>query len=409
MRVSVVLAGLSADTMRLQPWRSLTQVAVALASAGHSVELLTDRPIGGVAFPSVRLTTRAARVAWPEGRLAETAPDVVIWNTGATSLIRRRTHVRAGARHVAIFTSPLYRPADLLRVGGDLRSDPWSYAANGLGALLPRRLLAHRLAHAYDQVIFLAQSAAQALVEAGFPRDRALVVAPGRDADLQPAPPTASDLAAPEAPVSFLFAGSPAPIRGADLLLRAFAAARQSAPQARLVVLSRHERPALATRSADLVRLATRLDLLDTTEFVFGMLPRAEFLDRLRGADVMVLPFRLVPSEAPLAVIEAAGVGLPLIASDLAPIRDLAAPGSLLVRPVSVDALRDAIVRLATDPTARQIARAQAIAWHATWPTWAVAGARLATAIETGRPAVTAVAASPSTTDCADRAGETAA
>jgi phosphatidylinositol alpha-1,6-mannosyltransferase len=381
MRVSVVAQGLLNSNQRLQPWRYLTEVAVGLAAVGHEVEFLTDTPIDALELPGVAIW-RAATGSGVRGEalaahLRSGRPDVVLWNTGVTSALRSRPPILPGTRQFAVFTSPLYGAREIGRLGLAVLMDARSYAMHGIGSLVPRRRLAAYLASSFEGVVVLGRSAAAALVKSGLPADLVHLVPPGRDLDVETGPhrhPAATSL------VTFVFAGSPAHIRGADLVVRAFADAWATAPNARLMVLSRHDRPSLALRTESLVRLAESLRIQSVTEFVEGTLPRADFVAKLAAADVMVLPFRIVPSEAPLAVLEAAGAGLPLIASDLAPIRDLAAPESVLVPAGSRKALTAAIVRFATDADARTSAAGAAQDWYAAWPTWAETSRRMAAA-----------------------------
>jgi glycosyltransferase involved in cell wall biosynthesis len=119
----------------------------------------------------------------------------------------------------------------------------------------------------------------------------------------------------------------------------------------------------------------------DRVELVAGMLARDKFLESFARGDVLVLPFRLVPAEAPLAVLDAAGAHLPLVASAFPTIADLAAPGSVLVRPGDARDLAHAIDRLANDPTKREVMGRAAGMWHQAWPTWSETGAHLETLI----------------------------
>ncbi|MDQ1496643.1 MAG: D-inositol-3-phosphate glycosyltransferase, partial [Actinomycetota bacterium] len=230
MRVSVVVSGLGNSTQRLQPWRYLTEMAMGLAALGHEIEILTDGPteleLTGVRLWSARSERAGASNLRVNDRLRTNRPDIVLWNCGTTSALRAGPLRLPGTRNVAVFTSPLHEPAELARLGRAVIRQPSSYLALGLGSLIPRRYLARWLAASFDQIVFLGASTAAQLAVAGLPAGRSVVIPPGRDVDLQPAEPLTVDRVGLRGRVSFVFAGSPAPIRGADLLVRAFAGAR---------------------------------------------------------------------------------------------------------------------------------------------------------------------------------------
>lgn len=384
MRISVVAGGLDESTWRLQPWRYLWEAANELAARGHEVEILSEHASGlsgrvvGLQCVDVASVRPAGYSRDPVAHLRASRPDVILWNVGATSTILLQPPRLAGTRNVAVFTSPLYAASELRRVVTMILREPRSHIVHVAGAMVSPGTIARYLRTTYDRVIFPSRSLGTTLVQAGLSSEVVDIVPPGRDSDIQL---TNRPTRAVDTQLTFLFAGSPAPIRGADLLLRAFAMLGPAGLQARLVILSRHERSKLARQTAGLRLLARRLDLDSRVDLVEGVLPRRVFLDYLSRSDVVVLPFRLVPSVAPLAVLEAAGAGKPLIASAFSSIADLAAPGSLLVRPGDVRALARAIARLAADPAEREAMAGAADRWYASWPTWSEVGGRIQDAI----------------------------
>jgi phosphatidyl-myo-inositol dimannoside synthase len=372
MRISFVIAGLERSTWRLQPWRYFWEIAQGLSEQGHEVEIISQRATTVPLGAKGRLTRVDIDSVRPAGlgselgqHLVASRPEVIVWNVGATSAVGAHPPRVKGATNVAVFTSPRYDFGSVLRTGTAVLRRPRSYALHLAGAALPDRRVVAYLRNAFDHVVFSSPTSALDLVAAGLPPSMTSVLPPGRDNDIA-APPRHSTHGA----VSFLYAGSPTPIRGADVLIRAFAQMATHDSTSRLVVLSRHERPELARDSAGLGKLIDKLRIGHRVELVEGMLARPEFLRRLDAADVMVLPFRLVPSEAPLAVLEAAGAGKPLIASIWPSIADLAAPGSILVPAGNVAALAGAMDELAADPGRRRSLAATARDWYETWPVW---------------------------------------
>lgn len=138
---------------------------------------------------------------------------------------------------------------------------------------------------------------------------------------------------------------------GVDVLVEAAAALDDP----RIVVLVVGDGPArdrLAARANDLSRRGTRTRIVLT-----GRVPHARSRDHHAAIDVFCLPrrstavTRLVP---PLKPVEAMALGRPVVASDLAPLRELVAEDrGRLVPPGDADALAAAIRMLADDPDLR--------------------------------------------------------
>ncbi|MDQ4076871.1 MAG: glycosyltransferase, partial [Chloroflexota bacterium] len=154
--VCIVASGLTEKNVPLQPWRYLSEVAYHLAKRGHRVQVVTDGAVDGAyhdrlgGIPVHRLdTVRSFR--WHANSILETlleglAPEVLLWHTGLTSLLHQRITAPQRTRVVAVFTSPLYQPRDLLRLG--LRRVIRGYqlsAVHVLGTFAPRGIVRRAL------------------------------------------------------------------------------------------------------------------------------------------------------------------------------------------------------------------------------------------------------------------------
>lgn len=93
---------------------------------------------------------------------------------------------------------------------------------------------------------------------------------------------------------------------------------------------------------------------------LLGQVPREQVLDELVGADVFAFPSR---SEAlPLSVVEAAALGLPVVASRIAPNREVLADAAIYCDPEAVDEWAYALRRLRHDPDLGRRLSEQALA-----------------------------------------------
>jgi glycosyltransferase involved in cell wall biosynthesis len=88
----------------------------------------------------------------------------------------------------------------------------------------------------------------------------------------------------------------------------------------------------------------------ERVEIIGGWMDRKRYRDELRAADVVVLPFVLVPSELPVSVIECIACGTPVIATDIDGLPDAVGTAGVIVRSGSAAALAVAMRDLALDP-----------------------------------------------------------
>lgn len=156
-----------------------------------------------------------------------------------------------------------------------------------------------------------------------------------------------------------------APYKGQDVLLMAFARARERLPGLTLALCGRDQ---LGGR---LRAFARRLGLGGSVAFL-GQRPPEEVAALRRGCRFVVLPSRR--ENAPLALLEAMRDGKPAVASAVGGVPELARHGreALLVRPGDVEGLARALVRLSRDSALRARLGNAAARRSARW-TWAEA------------------------------------
>jgi glycosyltransferase involved in cell wall biosynthesis len=144
------------------------------------------------------------------------------------------------------------------------------------------------------------------------------------------------------------YAGHFYPWKGVDVLVRAVASTRD----VHLRLVGGH------AGEPDLARVQALVDSLGIRDRVTmtGLVPWAEVPDRLRDADVLVLPNPAAAiSEryaSPLKLFEYLSLGKPIVASDLPAVREIvtANQSALLVPPGDATALASALERLRADP-----------------------------------------------------------
>lgn len=156
----------------------------------------------------------------------------------------------------------------------------------------------------------------------------------------------------PPSAVVFLFVGSlhrANRYKGVDYLIRAFAALRSAAPNARLMIAGGGE---LLAPLRDLVAAHD----LQASVILTGTVPHTKLPDYYAACDVAVLPSIHGPENSPMVVLEAMACSRPVVASRLPGLCELVEDGrtGLLVEPRNVAQLAAAMQQMAQDRALRR-------------------------------------------------------
>jgi len=389
MKICLVSSGLEERNRRLQPWRYLFETASALAGSGHDVHLVSDGhprlPGNGdvTGLPVTRLASvrdGALRVNTPVVRaVSGLQPDVVLWHLGATSFLHLCTLKCIPAPVIGVFTSPIYRARELLRLGVlQLLQGYRLTVVHLLGLLVPGVFMRRPLYQGLiKQLVVGCETTRTRLTERGVPSDRIHVVRTGVDpvwfeTALSPVERahTRKDLGFSVEDFVVGYFGPPTPLRGLPNLIKATAMAREKDPRVRLLVLSRQRDGEPRAEHLAVEGLIERSGAKQWTHMMTGFLPQEQLVQTISACDVVALPFDLVPSDVPLSVLETMALGIPVITTQVACVPELLAEGAgLCVPPCNVSVLAEAICTLAANARLRDKAghkaREQAMAWRA--------------------------------------------
>ncbi len=316
LNVLIATHDMIARNAYLMPWRIIHEVAKSSGHAGAEVFIvsLTVGAAGPEAPDGVyQIAKDKKKLAHELHRfVANHSIDVVIWPV---------TWHEPAWRIRGVASLPVARVAYL--PGGVYDFAACLYALRRLGlrmtlpylldSLIPPQCLILRLARAgFTDVIVLSDLTAKVVVDAGWPRHRTHCLLPGKD------PPEETPHAVITSETAqwlgddpyLLFIGPPSRIRGICELLTAFEIAVQRNPSVRLVCLFR------ADDKLDSVAIRTMIERSAHRERIHAVwesVSRPELHAFMREALAIVMPFVLVPSEIPLAIIEALAFGKPVI------------------------------------------------------------------------------------------------
>jgi glycosyltransferase involved in cell wall biosynthesis len=137
--------------------------------------------------------------------------------------------------------------------------------------------------------------------------------------------------------------GSSAPLRGLPVLLQAFEAAQSRESRLRLLVLERR-RPDESGRLPTAARSNPRVKILS------GCFSPAQVAAHVQACDAAALPFELVPSDAPISILEAQAAGITLVTTRLGCLPELAEGGHhYLAEPGDVKSLARTLLQAANE------------------------------------------------------------
>ena len=175
---------------------------------------------------------------------------------------------------------------------------------------------------------------------------------PGSTVDRRAGEGVLGHVRAPE----LMFAGRLQPLKGPDIAIRVLAEVRRRRPDARLrIVGGESGAPDAATSVPGLRALAASLGVAEAVVFE-SALPQSELADRLRRADVVLVPSR---SETfGLIALEAQACGTPVVAARVPGLEVVVGAGGTLVDGHDPMPYAEAVLAYLEDPELRRRARA---------------------------------------------------
>lgn len=378
MRIGVICRDYRAQNLALQPWRYVSEIVTGLRALGHELDVITDATNG---TPDEVLRVGSVRL-FPRGndelttlikRLNFDACLVSVGLTSALTFDVRRLAVPA----YGLFTSPVYDLGALLRLGLRVVAARQYSIVHLAGAITPRSLIRRAFAP-LRAVITASHHATSHLTRIGVPAARLFTVPPAVDDDFrEPLPMPRADQ-----PFTVIYMGSPLPIRGVFDLVEAVAMVKNRLPSIRLRILSRGNGE-YAHHERDLLARINHLGLEDTVALRSGFLDRTDLRDELAQAHMVALPFQIVPSDVPLALLESMALGRPVLATHVASMPDYLSDGrGFLAEPGRPPSLAATLLRAASDLDELSATRSRALACAGNIPSWSAVGARVSQILE---------------------------
>ena len=323
LNILVAVHDLSIAKWHLMPWRTAVEIVRELRVLGHNATLISlDNDAIDISYEesdvlpagTIRICKQRDRLEHQLGQLCEQSrPDVLFWPvTWREARWRTRIIVKLPLKIVGWFPGGVYTRSDSL------------YALRKMGLRPTIRYLLEAFYPKSSQILFLKTHGIDALltmttmtarvaVEHGWPSEMAFSIPPGRDAAYEQVDPLPESVQAWLGDDSYLlFMGPPSAIRGIDEVLDAFALVSQVSRQTRLICLFRADSILEGDR---ITRKIAAMACNDRIYTAWESLPRPLLNGFIRACHAVVMPFILVPSEIPLAIIETIAHGKPVLST----------------------------------------------------------------------------------------------
>jgi len=396
MRVTVICPNLYHDSLRLLPGRYVTEMVKYLQCGGHVVTIITNTGAKALASAQVSgakietVKTVLVTIGYPNNELKHKVinsnPDILVWSIGQSSFWHLSWPSWIAWPVVGLFTAPIYTPNEIIRLGlNEFRHNPQFYSYFLMSAFVPTWLVQRVLNHpVVSSVIVLSEAVRQRLQQNGIPQEKIKVIYPGLD----PVEYYESPVVNNKAELTALYLGSPYLYRGADIAIKALAHIQQHwGPHLKLTILSRRHDNQLVADENNLAALIERFQLQNQVQIISGFLSAAEVQQQLCQADMILLPFKLIPSDMPLTIMEGMSHGKAVITSALGSTVEVLADGrGLTVPPNNPTALAQAIMSLIYAPATRQLMGQKAQNYMIqSWPTWQEMGQQVETVLHEAR------------------------
>ena len=323
MKIAIYTTELIVKRRWRMPWRTVIELALNWRERGHETIIYSGDVTEGMTeiaglptFYVVRPKTPPAILRFVQ-LLVEHEVSRVYFPIAPGRLNRDLVCALAQNRIALIW----YFPGSwytVRQIFGALKVMPWrSLAPYIVQAVFPKRLWIKALRGNGDlPIVTMTPFTAQRLVACGYPKDRVFPILPGK-----------SPVAREESPVSencqeiichvrgkrfFVFFGPPCAIRGVIHMLRAFQRVTRHNADCHLVCLFRADEN--ITDEHEAVRATIKELGLGCRLLTYWTSVTPSELDwYLKNAFAVLKPFVLVPSEIPLAVIETAEYGKPVV------------------------------------------------------------------------------------------------
>jgi glycosyltransferase involved in cell wall biosynthesis len=342
MRIIFCISDFNKENIYLQPWLTFHRVAVELIEKGYEVHIITDSDQNNFA-PNIIIhnvvSLKGTNTKAINSLVTSISPQCIILTVTPFSLVTAGWYeFLTRYKSIAIVSYPFYSFIQIFRALPYLNSrEIWAYCRH---VLVPEYLWRSRLLKYFNAVVCQSRNTKRKLEKITDSKISIQMIPPGIDKkiwynDSQPTNSTREP--------TFLYLGSPKKIRGYNLILDAFQKISADC-KAKLKILA---------RGADdctlniLQRDIFQRKLEGCVTVKGGWLDQKTIKQEIMLSVAVLLPFVLVPSEMPVAIMESIFCGTPVIISDVDGLSEMAGGAGIVIPQANTHELALAVKRLA--------------------------------------------------------------
>lgn len=381
--VVFVANGFSKENMRLQPWRYVYELAKHKSKSSDVIVITEGNTDSSEIVLGVRLKIIETRFLCVTKQselcdlLLSLAPSELWWSTTQRSIAYYSLLSRIHCRKFAFITCPIYKWSELVRAtmsGVPFEQTKALWSQRMVPRLIFKTFLNGKI---FEKIVVQSHNNKKILQKAGVNGDKLHLLPVGIDEDdIKPVDQEtikliSSSLNRKDGEFIFLYLGSLKPIRGFDSLIKSFPDVVRKNGNARLIVLA---------RGASQEQCDQLLDGLNGTgaenniSIEAGWLTREQVWAYIELSDMVVLPFVLVPSDIPIAVLESLARNKPVIVSPVDGLPELAKGRGGITDPLNTRSFSEELHRISQDKAQLEQYANAAHAFIENYPRWSDVG-----------------------------------
>jgi len=384
-RICFIAYGLNRANIGLQPWRYLIELARGIQFYGNELILIGEEdfqiqnPIGNSFLQVISRNKKKSYFRIADGviiKINSIKPDLVVMGFGPSSIVYWSILRRINVPFIGILLSTPPRIIEVIRTKNSwIMEDLLKPIALLIDAAIPRGLVRRFLDNPrFLQFIVLSSASQNWLLSLGIDPQKISLLPPGKDkvTRFNGASELRKKLNIPNDCITICYVGSPAFVRGPDILLKAFRKFSDSESRVRLLMILREsEAPKKLSKYTKMLRgISRHLQIEEKVIFITENLDRKSFLAMMGGCDAAVFPFKIIEAECPLSVMEAIEEGVLVVASRNDGIPDIVrGRRAILIQPEERD-LRNGLIEITKMMKKNDSTKSNQSTEYLEFPTW---------------------------------------
>jgi glycosyltransferase involved in cell wall biosynthesis len=377
MKIIIVVHNLIKDKSHLMPWRTVCDVVKFMQEDGHKAHLISlgdkQGELHGHLIPKGTREIRKSPSKLTSDlkiELKRIKPDVLFFPMTWRESLKQITKITS--MNVPVI---FWFPGGIYSNGACIQALKTIGVRDTLPYMLEILSNRKRQVHNFkkfgvDSIITMTTATANSAISAGWPNTKTFVIPPGKEniwnQNTKSSLPTNFKKWVANKPF-YLYMGPPSGIRGIFELLKAFDIAAEYDQELRLVCLFRSDGILDGQKVENAINSCKNKNKIYS---VWGSIKSNDLNSFIEACHAVTMPFVLVPSEIPLAIIEAMAWGKPIITTSPGGTGEFVKEFGLTPKVGDIKALAAAMIKLHKDHELYKDKCQKAIDTYLNHPDW---------------------------------------